>query len=579
MTNDVGIGLPGSKKSVEEILNELTATNELSVEDTHRIRKKYSDAELLFKRFQCTVEKTLSVTGWVIDAWNLEPLACSAVQDENEPRLLAILARSLELYFPDFKIHSTQLLSVVLFTLKPGDRSGGRGRLLQVKTGEGKSHIVALTAAFAALMYGSQVDVVTSAENLAKRDADRFKAFFQGLGLKSGHNISSDVSSYKDCNILFGTVYMFACDWLHDYERGTKDSEREKRFLIVDEVDSMLIDSKNGCVRQGSRGGRYADPDALRYVRNHIWMRINQLLLVHNGVMPPGGEGQVAEEVKTLVQNNGFSLKRHESDLALLLTDRWCNSAVNALLHQHERKHYVIMQRRIIIIDQNTGELCLQTRWSYGLHEFLELKHGLATGHDNLTSVYYSYYRFFTEYETIWGMTGTLGSKASRKFLHEVYKVDSLIVPKFRHSQFHQLPTIVVTAAAWKKTVVERIVRAHRGGQPVLAIFESLKEVETIHNLLQSFAGMKVQIIIILMVFIFIFFANFTVDHNFVSIGRAVCPDGRQVGRNSLRSHCVTCVPRHKPRRPRHRHSYRRVHRARRRTARDCHLPAAQPAR
>jgi preprotein translocase subunit SecA len=45
-----------------------------------------------------------------------------------------------------------------------------KGRLLQIKTGEGKSTIISIVAAYLAL-YGAKVDVVTSSEVLAIRDA------------------------------------------------------------------------------------------------------------------------------------------------------------------------------------------------------------------------------------------------------------------------------------------------------------------------------------------------------------------------------------------------------------------------
>lgn len=118
--------------------------------------------------------------------------------------------------------------------------------LLQVRTGEGKSCIVAMFAAYRALK-GEKVDIISSSPVLAERDRKDWEPFYKKFKLKVGCNIGvSSEAAWKKCyesDIVYGTTSSFAGDWLrHHFLRKEVRGNRKFQCVIVDEVDSLMLD-------------------------------------------------------------------------------------------------------------------------------------------------------------------------------------------------------------------------------------------------------------------------------------------------------------------------------------------------
>ena len=148
------------------------------------------------------------------------------------------------------------------------------GYLLEVKTGEGKSCIVAMTAATLAIT-GECVDVVTTSSVLAERDYAEWEEFYSWLDLKV---ICNNV--YYDglyCNhIIYGTVGSFARDMLvvKFLSRNVRGN-RKNDVVLIDEVDSMLLDQATHCTYincdTSSTGIKHLEP-----VLAYIWRNVSQ---------------------------------------------------------------------------------------------------------------------------------------------------------------------------------------------------------------------------------------------------------------------------------------------------------------
>jgi preprotein translocase subunit SecA len=128
-----------------------------------------------------------------------------------EAVIVVIKAMELTFSIP----HDVQILSVLLLI----NKKLNKGRLAQIFTGEGKSLIIALLAALKVLE-GRKVDIVTSSEVLAERDAKYgFVDFFKLLGITVSHNIESEDynGKPKECylfDVVYGTVHTFQADIL-----------------------------------------------------------------------------------------------------------------------------------------------------------------------------------------------------------------------------------------------------------------------------------------------------------------------------------------------------------------------------
>jgi hypothetical protein len=140
---------------------------------------------------------------------------------------------------------------IIQSTLMTPDNTS-RGCLLEVKTGEGKTCILAMVAATCAIM-GYSVDIITSSTVLAQRDSENWRPFYERLGLTVGCNTSLNSKLTSDCyscNVVYGTASDFARDILQtEFLRRKVRSTESRSFdvVLIDEVDSMTIDQCVQC--------------------------------------------------------------------------------------------------------------------------------------------------------------------------------------------------------------------------------------------------------------------------------------------------------------------------------------------
>ncbi|KFB35144.1 AGAP011982-PA-like protein [Anopheles sinensis] len=156
--------------------------------------------------------------------------------------MLAVIDRAIELK-RGFKLRDTQKLAVLALLANDGST------LAQVSTGEGKSLIVVAASIMKAL-FGEKVDIVTSSSVLAKRDAENNSDIYSLFGITISHNCSEDIEkrrqAYSLNQVVYGDLGSFQRDYLLDRFYGKNIlGDRDFANVIVDEVDSMLVDKGN----------------------------------------------------------------------------------------------------------------------------------------------------------------------------------------------------------------------------------------------------------------------------------------------------------------------------------------------
>lgn len=155
---------------------------------------------------------------------------------------LAVIVRAFQIVTKGLTLRYAQLLSILLFwrTKKP--------LLSQISTGEGKSWI-AVTFSAMKVLYGQRVDIITSSNLLATRDAidEKNNKVFGMLGISVGHNCDDDTESrtavYANKDVIYGSLGNFQRDFLLDkfYDKNIT-AGRKRSNVIVDEIDCMLLD-------------------------------------------------------------------------------------------------------------------------------------------------------------------------------------------------------------------------------------------------------------------------------------------------------------------------------------------------
>lgn len=400
-------------------------------------------------------------------------------EDSNQLiELLAVIKRA-NIIATGNDPRATQLLSILIMM-----SAQEKGMLLQIATGEGKSTITAIMAVVKC-MYGHNVDIVTSSSVLAKRDSDdpAKKSFYMMFGLSVASNITEGDNrpdKFKPCyesNIVYGDVGSFQYDWIyHNFkEKGTRGS-RPYDVMLVDEVDSMLIDESGKIAMVSSS---LAGAEFMQSIYSTLWRQAAVLdsqiakegdgYVYVSGQYTQGEDGeillehewsekyqiddsveefyvrQLSEFASEVVLSGEIRVPNHLSAYIIEQVNFWVKSLLRAKAMSLE-KDYIIKDSKgrqaIMPVDYtSTGVINENTQWNDGLHQFLQLKHGLKLTKENLTTCYISNMQYFLLYkQNIYGMTGTLGSQDSQDLLQEIYKVDICKIPTYKAKKFIELP-------------------------------------------------------------------------------------------------------------------------------------------
>ena len=139
----------------------------------------------------------------------------------------------------------------------------------------------------------------------------------------------------------------------------------------------------------------------------------------------------------------------------------------------------------------NTGIVSLNMNWLNGLHQFLQIKHGLKLHSEDLTTTFLSHYSFFKRYITekinnIYGVTGILGIEKSRDLLKQLFNADICIIPPFRPSKFILLEGISEfnSKEEWKEAIMKNIFENINRKRAILVICFTIDDANELYNTL-----------------------------------------------------------------------------------------------
>src|SRR5579864_9124257 len=288
-----------------------------------------------------------------------------------------------------------------------------RGKIAEMKTGEGKT-LVATLPVYLNALEGKGVHVVTVNDYLAKRDSDWMGRIYKFLGMTVGvivHDLDDqERKAAYACDITYGTNNEYGFDYLRDNMKfGRSDCvQREHFFAIVDEVDSILIDEARTPLIISGPSEESTDK----------YYRINRIIpnLVRGEVIEgkePGqkwttGDYTVEEKTRTVALTEEGVLKVERLlNLSNLFdaTNMDINHHVQQALKAHviflRDKDYVVKDDEVIIVDEFTGRMMPGRRWSDGLHQAVEAKEGVKIQRENQTLATITFQNYFRMYKKL----------------------------------------------------------------------------------------------------------------------------------------------------------------------------------
>ncbi len=358
------------------------------------------------------------------------------------------------------------------------------GNIAEMKTGEGKTLVATLPVVLNA-MTGEGVHVVTVNDYLAKRDAADMSRIYTFLGLSVGvvtNDLENDAKrkAQYDSDITYGTNNEFGFDYLRDNMRYSLDErvQRTHNFVIVDEVDSILIDEArtpliiSGPSNRTLDGYKIADNVARKLTKEEDFTvdeKNRTIIMTENGI---------SNAEKLFDVDNLYSLE---------------NAVLSHHLDQALKAHYlfevdvdyVVREGEIVIVDEFTGRLSEGRRFSEGLHQALEAKENVMIKEESQTLADITFQNYFRLYKKLAGMTGTAQTEATE--FSQIYDLEVISIPTnlpMRRDDMNDL--IYKTEREKFEAVIKDIKLCHEKGQPVLVGTASIEKSELLHALLKK---------------------------------------------------------------------------------------------
>ncbi|MBI1971458.1 MAG: preprotein translocase subunit SecA [Candidatus Wildermuthbacteria bacterium] len=389
------------------------------------------------------------------------------------------------------------------------------GNIAEMKTGEGKT-LTAVLPAYLNALSEKGVHIVTVNDYLAKRDTVWMGQIYHALGLSVGcivHDasylydpsyLSAESSAKADqsrdvvgafkviesflrpvtrkeaykADITYGTNNEFGFDYLRDnmaYDFG-QQVQREHRYAIVDEVDSILIDEARTPLIISA-----PDTESSHWYKEFAKLipqlkekedyetdeKLRAVTLTESGI----NKVENLLGVKDIYQEKGIKYLHH------------LEQALKAQVLFQRDRDYVVKDGQVIIVDEFTGRLLPGRRYSGGLHQALEAKEGVQVQPESLTLASITFQNYFRMYEKLAGMTGTALTSAEE--LYKVYGLDVIAVPTNKPMIRKDLPDRVYqTEKAKFSALVKEVKERHAKGQPVLIGTVAIQKNEYLSKLL-----------------------------------------------------------------------------------------------
>ena len=385
-----------------------------------------------------------------------------------------------------------------------------QGKIAEQKTGEGKT-LTATLPLYLNSLTGRGVHLVTPNDYLSRHGAGWMGPIYDYLGVSVGvimqdrafvYDPSYQNTEFEDsysvhlkevsrqgaykCDIVYGTNHEFGFDYLRDnmvrslsqmVQTNPNGNWGVHNFAIVDEVDSILID-----------------------------MARTPLIISAADAKPSERYHQANEIIKSLIKDTDYEMEEKYknvtlTDLGIRRVERLLGvdnlyeqdfemvhlieQALLANTLYEKDRDYVVKNGAVIIVDQFTGRLLPNNRFSNGLHQAIEAKEGVTIQQESKTLAEISYQNYFRMYGKLAGMTGTAATESEEFF--KIYKLEVLVVPTNKPCiRKDDNDVVYKTEAAKFKAVVDEIEERHKKGQPVLVGTTSVEKSELLHRFLQK---------------------------------------------------------------------------------------------
>jgi preprotein translocase subunit SecA len=356
-------------------------------------------------------------------------------------------------------------------------------KIAEMRTGEGKTLVATLPSYLNALTKKG-VHIVTVNDYLAGRDQISMGQIHRFLGLNTGliqeNMLFRERQKNYDADITYVTNNELGFDYLRDNMSLNISNVvlRPFNFCIVDEVDSVLIDEAqtpliisnqiNTCVDKYIITAEITD-----YLNVNVHFKVDE----KNKNVILTKEGTIQIEKILNIQD----LYNPE--------DPWIPYVINALKATtlfFKNVHYIVQNDQIIIVDEFTGRIMPDRRWSDGLHQAIEAKESVTIRQNTETAASVTYQNFFLLYPKLSGMTGT--AKTAEIEFEKIYNLPVAEIPTAKPNLRKDLPDVIYKddLSKWN-AIVKHCKQISSNQQPILIGTTTVEKSEMLGQLLNEY--------------------------------------------------------------------------------------------
>lgn len=357
------------------------------------------------------------------------------------------------------------------------------GKIAEMRTGEGKT-LVATAPAYLNALTDKGVHIVTVNDYLANRDQVSMGQIYRFLGLSTGliqENMSvQERQKNYDADITYVTNNELGFDYLRDNMALNLQEVvlRPFNYCIVDEVDSILIDEAQTPLILSSSVKTSIDKYILAaeitdYLEVAVHFKVDEknknVILTEQGIV----QIEKLLGIQDLFNPN----------------DPWIPYIINAIKANtlfFLNVHYIVQNNQVIIVDEFTGRIMADRRWSDGLHQAVEAKEGLPIRENSETVASITYQNFFLLYPKLSGMTGT--AKTAELEFEKIYNLTVEEIPTARPTQRQDLPDFIYKDqfSKWNAVALE-CKQTSLTGQPILIGTTTVEKSDMLAQLLNEY--------------------------------------------------------------------------------------------
>ena len=454
---------------------------------------------LISKIFKTTNQKKLDNLAKIVDKINFLEATVSKLEDKDFPKKTLELKKklndgnSLNELLPDAyallreaskRINNERHFDVQLI----GGIALNECKIAEMKTGEGKTLTIAL-AAYLNCLENKGVHIVTVNDYLAKRDSENMGRIYNFLGVSCGYINSgqSDLERKKNylCDITYATNSELGFDYLRDNMKFSKEEmvQRSHNYAIVDEIDSCLIDEARVPLIISGQAEDKTDQylivnKLIKKLKNDdfdIDEKNRNILLTNKGI---DNIEKIFSDVGILKNNNFYD----PENLSLV---HLVNQSLRANYIFSNGKDYIVKDKEIVIIDEQSGRQMPGRRFGDGLHQSLEAKENLNIQFENQTLASITYQNYFKLYKKLCGCTGTALTEAQE--FYEIYNLNVLTIPTNKQMIRNDLNDQIFRTEKEKDDAIVKLINdKHNLGQPILIFTSSINKSEHYSKLLDE---------------------------------------------------------------------------------------------